>query len=241
LPYPHDADHIFEYILQVIEKYQIKDKIFAIAFDNTSNCNVAIHLLCNTLQPIMNGVFFHTKCGCHILNLIVKTGIEVRQVEELLEKYKDALRYVDSDMRKKQAFAELCIRMAIRAVRIPWDVDTRWNNTYRLLRKTLHLRPVLDHATSRTPQGQQCRLSHSEWEAIEQLVPFLKIFYTATVRLSTSYTPTASSLLAEGNVYDEVENLFESVYRIYEQRHSQVDYKFIIIFFILIYNHFKLN
>jgi hypothetical protein len=36
--------------------------------------------------------------------------------------------------------------------------------------------------------------------------------------------------LAEGNVYDEVENLFESVYRIYEQRHSQVDYKFIIIF-----------
>jgi hypothetical protein len=47
--------------------------------------------------------------------------------------------------------------------------------------------------------------------------------------------------LAEGNVYDEVENMFETVYRIYEQRHSQVDYKFIIIFFILIYNHFKLK
>lgn len=87
--------------------------------------------------------------------------------------------------------------MAIRAVRIPWDVDTRWNSTYRLLRKTLHLRPALDHATSRTPQGQQYRLSHSEWEAIEQLVPFLEIFYTATVRLSASYTPTASSLLEE--------------------------------------------
>jgi hAT family C-terminal dimerisation region len=42
--------------------------------------------------------------------------------------------------------------------------------------------------------------------------------------------------LAKGNIYDEVENLFESVYRIYEQRHSQVDYKFIIIFF-----HFNLQ
>lgn len=130
LPYPHDADHIFEYVLQVIEEYQIKDKIFTIAFDNASNCNAAIRLLCNTLQPMMNGVFFHTKCACHILNLIVKAGIEVRQVEELLEKYKDALRYVDSGMRKKQAFAELCNRMTIRAVRIPWDVDTRWNSTY---------------------------------------------------------------------------------------------------------------
>jgi hypothetical protein len=37
--------------------------------------------------------------------------------------------------------------------------------------------------------------------------------------------------LAEENIYDEVENIFESVYRIYEQRHSQVDYKFIIIIF----------
>jgi hypothetical protein len=130
--------------------------------DNASNCNVAIRFLCNTLQPMMNGAFFHTKCACHILNLIVKAGIEVRQVEELLKKYKDALRYVDSGMRKKQAFAELCNLMAIRAVRIPWDVDTRWNITYRLLRKMLHLRPAFDHATSRTPQGQQYRLSHSE-------------------------------------------------------------------------------
>jgi hypothetical protein len=141
--------------------------------------------------------FFHTKCACRILNLIVKAGIEVRQVEKLLEKYKDALRYVDSGMRKKQAFAELCDRMAVRAVKIPWDVDTRWKNTYRLLRKRLHLRPALDHATSRTPQGQQYRLSHFEWEAIKQMDPFLEIFYTATVRLSASYTLTTSSLLEE--------------------------------------------
>jgi hypothetical protein len=40
-------------------------------------------------------------------------------------------------------------------------------------------------------------MSHSEWEAIEQLVPFLENFYTATVRLFASYTPTTSSLLEE--------------------------------------------
>jgi hypothetical protein len=86
LPYLYDADHIFEYVLKVIEEYQIKYKIFAIAFDNASNCNAAIRILCNTLQPMMNGAFFHMKCVCHILNLIVKAGIDIRQVEELLKK-----------------------------------------------------------------------------------------------------------------------------------------------------------
>jgi hypothetical protein len=59
----HKSDHIFKYVLQVIEEYQIKDKIFAIAFDNASNCNAAIRLLCNTLQSMMNGAFFlHEIC-----------------------------------------------------------------------------------------------------------------------------------------------------------------------------------
>jgi hypothetical protein len=55
----------------------------------------------------MDGTFFHTKCEYHILNLIVKAGMEVDPIQNLIGKYKDALRYVDSSIRKKQYFAEL--------------------------------------------------------------------------------------------------------------------------------------
>ena len=197
LPYPHDATHIFEFVLAVIEEYGLKEKIFSIDFDIASNCNAAIRLLTNSLRPMLDGAFFHTKCACHILNLIVKAEIDVDITEILLDKFKNALRFVDSSIRKKQLFAELCSRMNIPTVRIPWDVDTRWNSTYRLLKKTLHLRPALDHALGRSQQGQDFQLSSSEWQALEGLVPFLEIFYTATVRLSASYTPTASALLEE--------------------------------------------
>jgi hypothetical protein len=76
-------------------------------------------------------------------------------VQELIGKYKDALKYVDSSIRKKkQVFAESCRNMGVKVVMIPWDVDTSWNSTYRLLKKTIHLRPALDRALSRSQQGQ---------------------------------------------------------------------------------------
>jgi hypothetical protein len=45
--------------------------------------------------------------------------------------------------------------MDVKVVIIPWDVDTRWNSTYRLLKKIIHLRPALDRALSRSQKGQQ--------------------------------------------------------------------------------------
>jgi hypothetical protein len=123
--------------------------------------------------------------------------MEVDQIQNLIGKYKDALRYIDSSIRKRQFFAELCRQLGVQIVQIPWDVDTRWNNTYRLLRKIIHLRLALERSLSRSQQGQQLLLTESEWKTLEQKVPFLEIFYTATVRLSASYTPTAAALLEE--------------------------------------------
>jgi hypothetical protein len=197
LDYSHDAEIIFKFVLSIIEEFQCRDNIFAIGFDNVSNYNTAMCLLTNTLKLIMNGIFFHSKCVCHILNLIVKAGMEEDPVQELIGKYKDALKYVDSSIRKKQVFAELYRNMGVEAVMIPWDVDTRWNSTYRLLKKIIHLRPALDRALSRRQKGQQLLLQQSEWKTLELIVPFLEFFYFTTVRLFASYTPTTIALLDE--------------------------------------------
>jgi hypothetical protein len=71
-------------VLSIIEEYQCRDNLFSISFDNASNCNAAIRLLTNTLKPIMDGAFFHTKCACYILNLIVKAGMKVDSIQNLI-------------------------------------------------------------------------------------------------------------------------------------------------------------
>jgi predicted Ser/Thr protein kinase len=78
-------------VLSVIEKFQCRDKIFVIDFDNASNCNIKMRLLTNILKSIMNDIFFHSKCKCHIINLTIKAGMEADSVQELIDKYNDAL------------------------------------------------------------------------------------------------------------------------------------------------------
>jgi hypothetical protein len=87
--------------------------------------------------------------------------------------------------------------MGIQKTKIHWDVDTRWNITYRLLRKTSHLRPALERHLSSTQQGQELLLTQNEWRTLKLMVPFLEFFYTATVSLFASYTPTSIALLEE--------------------------------------------
>jgi hypothetical protein len=50
-----------KFVLSIIEEFQCRDKIFIIGFDNASNYNAAMRLLTNTLEPIMNGIFFSLK------------------------------------------------------------------------------------------------------------------------------------------------------------------------------------
>ena len=105
---------------------------------------------------------------------MVHAGLKPEQIEKLLHKYKEALRFLDSSVKKKQSFAEVCNRMKVPVVKIPWDVDTRWNSTYRLLKKTLHLKPAIDQHLSNSVAGQEFQLTFEEWRSLEHMIPFLE-------------------------------------------------------------------
>jgi hypothetical protein len=42
--------------------------------DHATNNNAAITVLMNTINPMLDGILFYTRCVCHILNLCVKEG-----------------------------------------------------------------------------------------------------------------------------------------------------------------------
>ena len=75
MPYPHNAQHIFESIMGVFDMYNMKEKVMSITFDNASANNAAITLFKTTLRPPFGGKNFHQKCACHIINLVVQDGI----------------------------------------------------------------------------------------------------------------------------------------------------------------------
>lgn len=86
---PRTSNAIYQTIMTCLIEYKIKDKIFSISFDNSSNNNFVVSKLQRDLNPILGGVFFHNRCVCHVLNLVVKK--ELTNVRPVVDKIKDLL------------------------------------------------------------------------------------------------------------------------------------------------------
>ena len=159
----------------------------------------------------MNGAMFHQKCACHILNLVVKAGLKTEAVKLLIIKFKDALNHIVSGQERKQWFARLCVNHELSKLKVPWDIDTRWNSTYRMLNRCLPYKAVIGEVLRGSiPEGLALELTNEEWEQLERVKDFLGIFFTATVQLSCSYSPTSFQLLKHlysiSKVYSELEH-----------------------------------
>jgi hypothetical protein len=72
--YPYLGTSIARMISHACRKYRIYDKIISISADNVSNNDAFMAVLKNNMSPMLEGVIFHTRCACYILNLCVKEG-----------------------------------------------------------------------------------------------------------------------------------------------------------------------
>ena len=81
MPPPHTGTLSLEKILSFFEEWGIENKIFSITLDNVSNndnCQYFIKKKFNERGLLLcDGIFFHVRCGAHILNLIIKKGLKV--------------------------------------------------------------------------------------------------------------------------------------------------------------------
>ena len=91
----------------------------------------------------INGDLFHTRYTAHIINLIVKNGLEV--VSPLLKKIHNSVKYVNSLTYRNQKFKKALkhTRLSTRK-RVSLNVDTRWNSTYLMLQNVLDTRDVFE-------------------------------------------------------------------------------------------------
>ena len=74
----HNTRNISNWVLNVLVNYDLHKRSIAITLDNTTTNNVAIELM----RPHLSGFheeLFHVKCACHIVNLIVKDGLNLVQ------------------------------------------------------------------------------------------------------------------------------------------------------------------
>ncbi|KAK3211898.1 hypothetical protein Dsin_016604 [Dipteronia sinensis] len=172
--------------------------------------------------PQAGGYFFHQRCACHILNLVVQSGL--KEVSDRIERIGDAISWIGSSNPRFQEFGRHCTLNGLRPRRFQTDIPVRWNSTYLMLKNCLEYDTTISGfynmklAESDCPPAQS--LTPDDWED--------DMLDSAVVAMETKFEkywyeiPFLYALDYSDQITDIRNKLFEG-FSIYEGRFSGVD------------------
>ncbi|XP_049933113.1 zinc finger BED domain-containing protein RICESLEEPER 2-like isoform X2 [Nymphaea colorata] len=199
VPPPHNANSLCEALLDCISKWNIQSKLFSITADNCSTNDSAITTLTRNLGRRhlipMQGQHLHIRCGAHILNLMVQDGMQ--DLHDTISKVRESVKYVKGSPKRLHSF-KVCIRTVglIGTKKLTYDVPTRWNSTYIMLRDALFYKDAFQHLVFVDPNYINLP-SEDEWSYATTLCQFLKLFYNVTNIFSATRNVTANVVFEE--------------------------------------------
>ncbi|WVZ25696.1 hypothetical protein V8G54_004240 [Vigna mungo] len=143
------------------------------------------------------------RCCAHILSLIVKDGL--KEIKDSISKIRSAVKYVKSSPARFARF-KACVEqegISYKGI-VCLDVKTRWNSTYLMLETSLKYKDafvLLDMQDKKF--GDEMAKSNGgvpleeDWEYARSILPFLKLFYDSTLRISGSSYVTSHMYMKE--------------------------------------------
>ena len=199
----HNGINIAECISGVLRDWGLLDKVFSVSLDNASSNTTAML----ALTPLLDGYLgydvdpsdhtkkvyhvVHQRCACHIINLIVKSGL--KRLKPCIEIFRTAINFLNSSNQRIAQFKEYCQAKGMRPRKFCLDMDVRWNSTYLMLKHLMLYRTVFSVFINL--QFGYPLLVEQHWYIAEKVLQFLELFYDSTVALSGVYYPTSPLVL----------------------------------------------
>ncbi|CAN0830004.1 Zinc finger BED domain-containing protein DAYSLEEPER, partial [Linum grandiflorum] len=198
VPCPHTAEALAAAIYKVLFEWNLDRKLSTVTLDNCSTNDLLVDKLKDKLNPdnlIRSGSLLHMRCCAHILNLIVKDGLDV--VKSSVEIIRESVGFWTATPKRMEKFEE-----AARHLRIPTDkklcldCPTRWNSTYLMLNVALIYKDVFYRLKSRDPRYKTSPTENDWWFA-KEICGKLQVFYEVTELFSGSNYPTSNLFFAK--------------------------------------------
>lgn len=193
VPCPHTSDVLCEALLDCLLDWNVDTKLSTITLDNCSTNDALVDLLLGKLQLeklICSGRLFHMRCCAHILNLIVKDGLDV--IKGGIEKIRDSVVYWSATPKREEKFEETTKQLRIPFTKkLVFDCPTRWNSTYLMLEVAIMYKDVFIRLKQRDSKYKTLP-TESEWEFAREVCNRLKVFFNVTELFSGTIYPTAN-------------------------------------------------
>ncbi|ONI12896.1 hypothetical protein PRUPE_4G190100 [Prunus persica] len=177
------------------------DKVLTVTVDNaTSNDHAGTFLskkVNNWNGSILKGENMHMKYCAHILNLIVKEGLE--DFHESITRIRNVARYVKYSLARSQKFKACAERVKISSHKaICLDVPTRWNSTYLMLEVAEKYQKAFEHlrGTRYTIMAENMLKKYEKyWGSYQQINMYLFVVVLLDPRYKECYLQYYFSLL----------------------------------------------
>ncbi|GJU95413.1 zinc finger BED domain-containing protein RICESLEEPER 2-like protein [Tanacetum coccineum] len=121
-------------------------RVFTVTVDNASSNDGAIKKLRTLLKgpnAILDCKYLHLRCCAHIINLVVRDGLE--EQNSSICKIRRAVKYLRSSSGRQESFENGVEFEKVDCKRKPClDVDTRWNSTFLMLETAVKFEKVFD-------------------------------------------------------------------------------------------------
>ncbi|XP_023731712.3 putative AC transposase [Lactuca sativa] len=187
------GEDIRKEVLKCIQGWGIKN-VMTCTVDNASSNDKAIEFLKNKLPNLYNeGKHFHVRCMAHIINLIVRDGMNKN--DESVKCLQDVVRYIRKSTQRIALFKKCMKAVGVESTKFLCnDCPTRWNSTYDLLKIAVDLEKAFyeyemeDRSFARdvvTPVSEN-------FVTCRAMVFFLEKFKVKTELVSTTSKPLAN-------------------------------------------------
>ncbi|KAI9194274.1 hypothetical protein LWI28_004659 [Acer negundo] len=191
VPCPLSAVNLSNALMECLLDWHIDRKLSTLTLDNCPMNNCMIDILLDKVSPnslIMCGRLFHMKCVAHVLNSIVKSGLEV--IDLGIEKIRDSVAFWTATPKRMEKFEETTRQLNIGyEKRLVLDCKTRWNSTYLMLSVALNYKDVF-YSLKQCESQYRTLPEESDWDLAKEMCDRLKIFYSVTEMFSETKYPT---------------------------------------------------
>ncbi|XP_041470438.1 E3 SUMO-protein ligase ZBED1-like [Lytechinus variegatus] len=185
-PPPHDSDSIMTALQDVMAEWRITpERLAAIVTDSAANM----------LKAVRELDWSHIPCFGHTLNLMVRAGLDCRQVHNTIARCAKIVEFVNKSSKAKYLLTEKQQQLDLPNHKLVQDVKTRWNSTHDMLTRILEQQQAIC-AMLLELKKQELMPTVDEFRTIEQLVELLEpvkdmteFFSGATYATSTGVLP----------------------------------------------------
>lgn len=193
VPCPHTADVLADALVNCLFDWNLDRKLSTLTVDNCTTNDAMLDKIIEKIHAtslLLDGSLFHMRCCAHILNLIVRDGLDV--IKESIEKIRSSIAFWTATPKREEKFVEAAKQLRVPSTKmLELDCKTRWNSTYTMLNTAMIYKDVFPRLKHREPLYKDVP-TEDDWSKTKELVEKLKMFHDTTELFSGTKYPTAN-------------------------------------------------